>query len=281
MSTRATEALRWLSQRWEEAEDHAHLRDDTATQSGIVGDLAHRKTGGYHISRQDQSKTNFSVVRPDDRPGCGPDDAAAAIDMTYARTEDLIACHLRLREVFNHRFSHPAARYLNAWNGWDGNGGAGRYDLVTGIVSSATSDHKSHIHLEFRRRYCEDMDAMRTVLAVVSPKGANDMGALDGIDPYDGKTPQAAELRDLYFAVVHGARPAGSEAGGVVSRLERLEASAAALTALAQAPRPATLSAEDRQQIALMVSQEIGGKLDRLLAAMGQAGDALGKVDDQ
>lgn len=167
MGTRATAELRWFSEQWEAGEDAAHLRDDAATQSGIVGDSAH--PNGYHISRQDQPHDNYSVIRPDDRPGNGPDDAAAAVDMTYARTADLVAAYGRLCEVWRNRGTHPAARYLNAFNGWDGNGSAGRRDLVTGSLSTSDSSHKWHIHLEFRRRYVTDMAAMRAVLAVLIP----------------------------------------------------------------------------------------------------------------
>lgn len=162
MSTRATEELRWFSVQWAAG-------DRGATQSGIVGDASHRASGGYHISRQDQPKTNYSVTRPDDRPGNGPDNAAAAVDMTYARTADLVAAYGRLCEVWRNRHTHPTAKYLNAFNGWDGNGSAGRRDLVTGSLSSSDSSHKWHIHLEFRRKYVTDMAAMRAVLAVLVP----------------------------------------------------------------------------------------------------------------
>lgn len=174
MSTRATAALIWLSQQWEATVDSATRRTDAATQAGIVGDAAHRKRGGYHISRQDNPAGNYSIIRADDRAGCGPDDAAAAIDMTYARTADLAATHERLRVVWRNRATHPAARYLNAWCGWDGHGSAGRYDLVTGKVSTATADHKWHIHLEVRRRYVNDMIAMRTILDAITGTNMED-----------------------------------------------------------------------------------------------------------
>jgi hypothetical protein len=149
--------MRWLSARWEAEIDSATRRDDAATQSGIVGDTRHRLEGGYHISRMDQSATNYSCVRPDDKGG--PSDTASAIDMTFSLTADLVACHKRLRAVWERRTTHPLARYINAFNGWDGVGGAGRYDMVSGTVTGATADHKSHIHLELRRRYSDDWAA--------------------------------------------------------------------------------------------------------------------------
>lgn len=285
MATRATDALTWLSRQWERVEDRAHLRDDTATQSGILPDETHKKRGGYHVSRQDQPKNNYSVVRVDDRPGCGPSDAAAAIDMTYARTADLAACHERLRVMWRNRTTHPAAKFINAWCGWDGSGGPGRYDVVTGAVSSATDDHKWHIHLEVRRRYVENMDAMRAVLAVLSPEGAKSVDTMWlEKDPYgsvSGSGTMVEYLRHVTAALLGGSLPPGTSENGVVPTLTRVEAAIPAILAAAQAPHPAVLTEEDRRSIALMVSQEIGGKLDRLLAAMAKAGEAVAEVDDQ
>lgn len=147
------------------AREWAALPDYPSSQlSGIVGDRAHEARGGYHIGRRFQSASNYSVTRAEDRPGNGPDDAASAVDMTMNRA-DMIKCHTRLRNAF--RANDPRMRYVNAWNGWDGEGSAGRYDVVTGKVGTATADHKWHIHLEFRRRYCNRADAMDAVLSVL------------------------------------------------------------------------------------------------------------------
>lgn len=157
MSTLSTQSINWLADNWEAAYSSAVL-------SGIVGDLAHKSRGGYHISREDQSSSNYSVTRADDRGG--PSDRAAAIDMTMS-TADIIKCHKRLREIWENRSNDTRMRYINAWNGWDGQGDAGRYDVVTGAVSFATSDHKWHIHLEIRRKYVNDMNAMRAILSML------------------------------------------------------------------------------------------------------------------
>lgn len=159
MATLSTTSLNWLASEWEKSYGSAIL-------SGIVGDLAHKARGGYHISREDQSSTNYSVIRADDKPGNGPNDRAAAIDMTMS-TADIIKCHVRLREAWKNRANDPRWKYINAWNGWDGNGDAGRYDVITGIVSTATNDHKWHIHLEIRRKYVNDMVAMRAILSLL------------------------------------------------------------------------------------------------------------------
>lgn len=157
MATLSTTNLNWLADEWEKLYSSAVL-------SGIVGDLAHKKRGGYHISRQDQSSTNYSVTRPDDR--LGPSDRASAIDMTMS-TADMIKCHKRLRTCFQNRANDPRIKYINAWNGWDGQGDAGRYDVVRGTVGTATADHKWHIHLEIRRRYVNDRKAMEAILSML------------------------------------------------------------------------------------------------------------------
>lgn len=164
MATLSTSALNFLADEWEKVFASAVL-------SGIVGDLAHKQRGGYHISREDQPKDNYSVVRPDDKPGNGPSDRAAAIDMTMS-TSDIIKCHTRLRTLWKN--NDPRMKYINAWNGWDGEGDAGRYDVVTHTISTASSDHKWHIHLEIRRKYVNDMAAMRAILSMLNGSPAVD-----------------------------------------------------------------------------------------------------------
>lgn len=180
MTTLATSAEKWLADEWEKI--YA-----TAVLSGIVGDLAHKARGGYHISRQDQPTDNYSVIRADDKPGNGPSDRAAAIDMTMS-TADIIKCHTRLREIWKNRANDPRMKYINAWNGWDGQGDAGRYDVVKGTVSTASSDHKWHIHLEIRRKYVNDMNAMRAILSML--KG-------ESLAQFNGTGSQAEEDDDM------------------------------------------------------------------------------------
>jgi hypothetical protein len=157
MATLSTSSLDWLADEWEKLYG-------SATLSGIVGDLAHKARGGYHISRQDQPKTNYSVTRKDDK--LGPSNRASAIDMTM-NTSDIKKCHIRLRNAWKNRAKDVRMKYINAWNGWDGEGDAGRYDVVTGNVGTATSDHKWHIHLEIRRRYVNDRTAMDAILSIL------------------------------------------------------------------------------------------------------------------
>lgn len=161
MTTLAPPQLVYLANAWEDIYPSAVI-------SGIVGDLAHRLRGGYHISIEDQPSDNYSVKRVDDKapPGDWPRNMASAVDMTLNLT-DMKKAHGRLRAAFQNRNNDPRMKYINAWNGWDGNDSAGRYDVVTGSISTATDDHKWHIHLEIRRRYVGSRKAMDAILSIL------------------------------------------------------------------------------------------------------------------
>jgi len=160
MTTKAHATTRYIASNWESYYPSAVL-------SGIVGDPAHQARGGYHISIEDQSSTNYSVIRPDDKapPGKWPRDLAAAIDMSM-NTRDMTLCSDRLWWVWND-VTDPRRIYLNAFNGWFGSGDAKRYDFVTKGISITTPDHKWHVHGEIRRKYVEDMVAADAILSAL------------------------------------------------------------------------------------------------------------------
>lgn len=161
MTTLSTAALNDFANDWEGLYASAVL-------SGIIGDAAHAARGGYHISIMDQPGDNYSVIRVDDKapPGTWPRDRASAVDMSL-NTSDMKTCHLRLRAVWQNRKNDPRSKYINCWNGWDGTGSPGRYDMVDGSVETASDDHKWHIHLEIRRRYVNDAKAMAAILSIL------------------------------------------------------------------------------------------------------------------
>lgn len=157
MSTVATGTLKALALDWEKK---CGLK--SAVLSGIVGNASHK--GGYHISREDQpSKTNYSVVRPDDR--LGPDDAASAIDMTMS-TADMKACTARLVKAYDNPLD-PRRKYINAFNGTTDGRIARRWDVYARRTEAASSDHLWHVHLSIRRAYVNSATAAKAILSIL------------------------------------------------------------------------------------------------------------------
>lgn len=160
MSTVATAAVTGLAADWESCSHYP-----SAKISGIVPDKAHLARGGYHCSRQDQpSRSNYSVIRPDDKGG--PDNAAAAIDMTM-NAADMRLCTSRLVVAYGD-VADPRRKYINAFNGTTNNKSARRWDVYARRTSTATADHLWHVHLEIRRLYTASPTAMRGILSILT-----------------------------------------------------------------------------------------------------------------
>lgn len=138
----------------------------SATFSGIVGDQAHMRSGGYHVSIEDQSSSNYSVIRPDDKapPGDWSRKHATALDMSMNKT-DMVKSTRRWMVVWSDR-SDPRRKYFNAFNGWTGSGDAQRWDFVTNTVQRSTNDHQWHQHTEKRRKYWNDPQADRAMISI-------------------------------------------------------------------------------------------------------------------
>jgi hypothetical protein len=161
MSTLAHDVTQHIAKNWESYYVSAVL-------SGIVGDAAHQAKGGYHISIEDQSSSNYSVTRPDDKapPGTWPRNLAAGIDMSMSPT-DMKLCSDRLWGVWYDQ-NDPRRNYLNGFNGWFNDGGpAKRYDYVSQQISETTDDHKWHVHAEERRKWVTDMNAANAILSIL------------------------------------------------------------------------------------------------------------------
>lgn len=156
MSTVAYDNTKYLAREWENAYK-------SAICSGICGDDAHRRRGGFHIGRKFNPRGNYSIVRSDDQGG--PDDASTGIDMSMSKV-DMILCTTRLRAVWRDK-TDPRRKYLNAFNGWLGSGAPIRFDMVSGKKSLATIDHTWHVHLEERRKWCLSRVAADAILSVL------------------------------------------------------------------------------------------------------------------
>lgn len=164
MTTRAPTALQWLADQWESA-------IDTATFSGIVGDQAHRASGGYHISREDLIASgmsgDYSIAQfSDDR--AGRSDLASGIDMTMDAA-DMRLVTGRLAAAW--RNMDPRLDNVRGFNGTEDGRTARRWDAANSdpnATNSATDDHLWHIHMEIFRRYADDPQTMANILAVVT-----------------------------------------------------------------------------------------------------------------
>jgi hypothetical protein len=159
MSTVATPQIKKLAADWK-------LLWKSAILSGIVGDARHAAAGGYHLSRQDQkNQLNYSMVRPQDKAGNGPDDAASGIDMTL-NAADMKACTARLVKAFEN-VADPRRKYVNAFNGTVDGKTARRWDVYARKVGTATTDHLWHVHLSIRRLYAASPTAMKAILSIL------------------------------------------------------------------------------------------------------------------
>lgn len=159
MTTLAHDMTRVYAAKWEDL-------FSSAVFAGIVGDMAHKKAGGYHISIEDQSSTNYSVTRSADKapPGNWPRNLASAVDMSMS-TADMITMWNRVYAVWLDQ-TDPRREYFNAFNGWNGKGDAERLDFVANTRNVASSDHKSHCHDETKRCYAGHQQAYTAKLSV-------------------------------------------------------------------------------------------------------------------
>jgi hypothetical protein len=183
MATVAYQAMKDFAKGWERI-----FR--SAVCSGVAGDRRHQKAGGYHIGRRYQSGSNYSVVRPDDRRGCGPDDGSSAVDITMNR-RDMILATTRLRSAYNNT-KDPRRKYLNAFNGWVGSGAATRYDVYARRTKSASSDHKWHVHLEQRRRWIKDATSNAAILSILRGESVTTWLKSRGVKPAPRPAPKPA-----------------------------------------------------------------------------------------
>lgn len=155
----------------------------TAVCSGIVGDRRHKR--GYHRARRSVPADDYSVIRPDDRRGKGPDDGAAGVDITMGR-RDMMTATARLDAAFRN-VDDPRRKYLNAANGWDGNDGpAVRLDFYARRRGEADRSHIWHLHLEKRRRYIRDRVANAAILSILRGDSIREWLAERGIAPAAG-----------------------------------------------------------------------------------------------
>lgn len=226
-----------------------------AVFSGITGNARHQAEGGYHVSREDQSSSNYSVADfVEDRRG--PSNLASAIDTTMPTTSMILVTK---RLVTALQAGDPRVACIRAVNGTLDGKTAWRWDRSNDFKPvAATADHLWHVHGEWHRKWANDMTAAQGVLSVIL--GEDDMGQLNAPDPWEEKLNQAAELRNSYYAIMAGYQDDKAGPAGVIARLTRIE------TALAKVGAPTDV--------------QIGVIADRVAAALVARPDVpLGKKD--
>lgn len=159
MVTVAPPNLLWLAQAWEDV-------IATAIFAGIVADELH-VAPSKHKSFGDNPAGSWPREHQKDRQG--PRNQACALDMRMALV-DMKRVHNRYKAVFND-ITDSRRKYIYAFNGWDGNGSPGRYNLSTMTVAPTDRSHEWHEHVELYYLYvgndAESWKAARAHLSVV------------------------------------------------------------------------------------------------------------------
>jgi predicted transcriptional regulator len=142
----------------------------TAVFSGIVGDAAHKTRPSKHNSIEDNPKGSWPIIHKKDAapPGNWSRKYAAAIDISLPR-KDQNRIHESHRRVFRDK-TDPRREYLYAFNGWDGHDSPGRYNLVTGTISTTDDSHKWHEHTETFYRYANDPKMREAIASIYANK---------------------------------------------------------------------------------------------------------------
>jgi hypothetical protein len=219
MTTTSTPYLDSVARIWEIQCGYA-----SAVFSGIVPDQAHLDRGGPHVSIEDLRRfgnyPDYSTPAPLGRPPAVKNlQAGSAIDMSMNRT-DMIKLYWRVLAVWARRTTDPRARYINAWNVWDGNSShpPRRLNFQTGANTEATWDHTWHSHGDLVRALWDELYAgshgvLEAVRAVVSMLKGESVEQFLGI----GDKPirrdamhilaRDMETRQLYFCDYVESRP--------------------------------------------------------------------------
>lgn len=145
---------------------------DSMRRGGIVGDLAHRRRGGYHISCEDQPSSNYSRQAPADRRGRM--DIARAIDISL-NPSDMKRMTTRLMNACkaNHANAdaEPRIEPLREFFGTlDGRNVTGWNRYKTGRdIGYVTSDssHLWHVHLSIFTDYADDPTKMAGIIDIL------------------------------------------------------------------------------------------------------------------
>ncbi|WP_018350938.1 hypothetical protein [Longispora albida] len=157
MTTIATPAMRQFADAWETA-------IASAVCSGIVGDPAHARTGGYHISREDQPTSNYSVQLPEDRAGQATWASAVDMNMNPADMRLVTGRLLASAKDQNDPRLNYCREFYGTLNGRDVTG----WDTYHGHPATSDDSHLWHVHISFLRQHAGSPEAMSAVLSVIT-----------------------------------------------------------------------------------------------------------------
>lgn len=135
----------------------------SAVFSGINGDAAHQTSPGKHLSwsqNSDKFGSNCWPLQAPNDKNAKAKDKAVAVDISMNRT-DQNRCHNNFKKIYNNRDSDPRARYIYAFNGWDGEGDPWRYNVYTGANGRTDDSHKWHEHQEGFYAFVNDPEFVR------------------------------------------------------------------------------------------------------------------------
>lgn len=182
----------------------------SAVFSGINGDAPHQTKPGKHLSWS-QNKDKFGsgcwpLEAPNDKNATAKD-KAIAIDMSMS-TADMKTCHNRFKAIYNNRANDPRAKYLYAFNGWDGNNGAGRYNLYKGTIDDASDDHKWHEHMEGYYLFVNDPEFARAIISAIRGETIAEYTGED-----DMTRDELFDALDDWVQTRYGAKPGTAEEG--------------------------------------------------------------------
>ncbi|MBG6140692.1 peptidoglycan-binding domain-containing protein [Longispora fulva] len=161
MATIATTTMQKFARDWESAIESAEF-------SGIVGDRAHARSGGYHISREDQPGSNYSVQLPEDK--LGDSRWASAVDMSMNAADMALVTGRLLASAKDPNDSRLdfTREFYGTTNGHDVTG----WDTYYNRPSSSDSSHLWHVHVSFLRKHADNPAAMSAVLSVITGQPA-------------------------------------------------------------------------------------------------------------
>jgi hypothetical protein len=141
----------------------------SAVLSGIVGDQAHEEAPGKHLSwnanAQKFGTNSWPLRQPEDKNPANKN-AAGAIDVSMSLT-DMVKCYKLYKTVFDNRSKDPRAKYVSAFNGFDGSGSAVRIQFYDGAIYNTDDSHKWHQHTEVPYKYVDDPQMVRAHASIL------------------------------------------------------------------------------------------------------------------